>query len=269
MTSKLETLTQKNYLSYSSMNTYLECGERFRLERVLGAPQQKAWYFIGGDAVHTATERLDKGQIDNPATAWAEAWAQSLDTVNPGEVIRSSGRKTKDWPDKENRDWWEHHGPQFVASWVTWRDARLAEGWHILDPGIEVPVEFQAHDVLVKGYIDRVMVDPNGQVTVIDLKTGSREPSSSLQLAVYALGLERSHGYGAGLGGYWMARQGDVPTFHSLLHLTDGLVARWFADTKKAIEEEIFIPKVGPLCTACSVAPFCSAVGGDPSSLGR
>ena len=274
MSKKLEILTGRNYLSYSSLSSWLECSKRFELERVLNAPQTEAWWFLGGNAVHKASELLDLGELDDPTIAWARAFNEELEKIEPGTEIKAGGRKSKDWPDKENKDWWETFGPQFVASWVRWRDEKFRDGWQWLetptgDPAVEVPVQFEFEDVLVKGYIDRVMVDPNGQVIVVDLKTGSREPNSSLQLAIYALGLQRNLGVTATLGGYWMARQGDIPTQHSLSHLTDELVGSWFKSVQTGIENEIFVPKVGPLCNSCSVQAYCPAVGGNQDLLTR
>ena len=270
---KLEMLTGRNYLSYSGMSAWLDCGKRFELERVYNAPQTKAWWFLGGDAVHAASEAIDKGETDDPTVAWAQAWEKSLSEIEPGETLKAGGRKSKDWPDKESQAWWEYYGPQFVASWQRWVQEKFNEGWSWLhygpndEPAIEVPVQFVTSEVTVKGYIDRVMVDPNGQVVVIDLKTGSREPASSLQLAIYSLGLQRNLGVTASLGGYWMARQADVPSLHSLSHLTEELVGSWFASVQTGIENEIFVPKVSPLCNSCSVAPYCPAVGGDQDAL--
>ena len=274
MSKKLEILTGRSYLSYSSLSSWLECSKRFELERVLNAPQTEAWWFLGGNAVHKASELLDLGELDDPSIAWARAFNEELEKIEPGSEIKAGGRKSKQWPDKENKDWWEYHGPQFVASWIRWRDEKFRDGWQWLetptgDPAVEVPVQFEFEDVLVKGYIDRVMVDPNGQVIVVDLKTGSREPNSSLQLAIYALGLARNLGVTATLGGYWMARQGDIPTQHSLSHLTDELVGSWFKSVQTGIENEIFVPKVGPLCNSCSVQAYCPAVGGNQDLLTR
>jgi len=271
MSSKLELLTGRNYLSYSSMSSYLECGKRYELERIYNAPQSPAWYFLGGDAVHSATEALDKGEQESVEQAWTDAWMNALDTLEPGEEPRAGGRKSAAWPNKEDRAWWEHHGPGMVAEWVRWRDA---SGYQFLEmpdgsPAIEVPVDFEFASTMVKGYIDRVMVDGSGQVIVVDLKTGSRKPVSSLQLAVYALGLQHVHGITATLGGYWMSRQGDIPSLHSLAHLTSELVGGWFNDVHRGIEQEIFVPKVSPLCSACSVKDFCPAVGGNESALTR
>lgn len=271
MSRKLELLTGRDYLSYSSMSSYLECGKRFELERVWKAPESPAWYFVGGDAVHGATEMLDKGETDDVTYAWNTCWAKAEVQLPEGVEPRAGGRKSTAWPNKENRDWWLHHGPKMVQAWVDWRST---SGYQFLEmpdgsPAVEVPVVFEFDEVLVKGYIDRVMVDPNGQVVVVDLKTGSREPASSLQLAVYALGLQRTSGITATLGGYWMARQGDIPNLNSLSHLTGDLVGGWFNDVRRGIEAEIFVPKVSPLCNSCSVSAYCAAVGGSIEPLKR
>lgn len=48
------------YLSYSQFTTWLECGEKYRLTRIVQVPEDPAWFFAGGHAVHAATEAIDK-----------------------------------------------------------------------------------------------------------------------------------------------------------------------------------------------------------------
>lgn len=48
------------YLSPSQISSLLLCGEKFRLERVMHAPQRPMWASIGGSAVHKITENLDR-----------------------------------------------------------------------------------------------------------------------------------------------------------------------------------------------------------------
>jgi len=260
------------------MTSWLECGQRFELERVLDAPQTPAWWFIGGSAVHTATEMLDKGEVLSPELAWNEAWREATNYLGADEsAIRAGGRKSNEWPNKEDRSWWEHHGPLFTKSWFDWMAHKRASGWSLLqvpiagDPAaVEVAFTMTMNDeVVVKGFVDRVMVDSNGQVVVVDLKTGSRPPKSSLQLAVYALGIAQTLDIVPALGGYWMARKADIDVLHALSHLDEAMVGSWFAKAKHGIEAEIFIPRVTELCTACTVAQFCPAVGGDKNLLTR
>lgn len=266
-------LTGRDYLSYSSMTSWLDCGQRFELERVLNAPQQRAWWFVGGDALHRASEMLDKKVTEDPLDAWHQSWEISTASLPSDEsTIRAGGRRSRDWPDKENRAWWEHHGPIMTTAWKDWMEAKQKEGWAIhVDEnkriGVETGFTMSLADVTVKGFVDRIMIDPNGQVVVVDLKAGSREPKNSLQLAVYALGIKQTLGLTPSLGGYWMARTAEIPMLHTLSHLDESLVGQWFSSAKHGIENEIFIPRVSELCVACTVAPYCPAVGGNKALL--
>lgn len=271
----LEALTGRDYLSYSSLTSWLDCGERFRLERVLNAPQSRAWWFIAGSAIHTATERCDLEGSDNWKQHWSDAWQEQLQLLSDEGVrldeIKAGGRKTTAYPNKEDQRFWANEGPAMVQGWVIWRNRMIEHGWSFLEidgkPAIEVPIELKFETVTIKGYIDRGMVDRHGQVHVVDLKSGSREPASTLQLGIYALGLEDNYGVGVPLGAYFMTRKGDLANVSSLRHYTKDRIEQWFSSAKRGIESEVFIPKVGPFCPSCSVSPYCAAVGGNPDSL--
>lgn len=47
------------HASYSSFTSYLKCGYSYWLERAVKVPQDPAWWFLGGGAVHTASEWYD------------------------------------------------------------------------------------------------------------------------------------------------------------------------------------------------------------------
>lgn len=267
--SNLEAVTGRNYLSHSSLSSYLKCGEQFRLERVAGAPQGTAWYLVGGSAVHRASEMLDKGEQADLYEAWRMAWVEcyrdDIDAkgINPLDV-RAGGRASKEWPNKENADWWQHHGPIMLQQYVAWRDARFAEGWQWLalpdgSPAVELGINLELGGVLVKGFIDRVMVTDSGELIVVDLKTGSHTPASTLQLAIYALGVEHHLGVLPILGGYYMARKAELSGPSSLLHYTPELVGRWFSQVRQGIEAELFVPQPSSLCGSCTVRPYCTA----------
>lgn len=54
-----------DYVSYSSLTTWLDCGWSYILTRAIKAPEKPAWWFIGGNAVHEVTEQLDKEWFAN------------------------------------------------------------------------------------------------------------------------------------------------------------------------------------------------------------
>lgn len=261
----LEALTGKTYLSYSSVDTLMSCGQKFKLERVDRVPTGDAWYFLGGKAVHTATELLDQAIIENtdaPSVeeAWTRAWTEQLNTVDDPGSLRVGGRASKAWPDKENQDWWAHHGAVFVKAWDDWRAARLADGWTLY--GIETPFDVLIGSTRVKGFIDRVFITDDGEPLVCDIKTGSHAPGSSLQLGVYRHGARRSLGIDPLLGSYWMARKDEQPPQLSLLHYSDDYLGRFFDKARAIIEQELFVPHPTSLCGTCLVAPWCPAMGG-------
>ena len=264
---KLEVLTGRNYLSYSSLNSYLDCGERFRLERVANVPQQQAWWSVGGSAFHKASEYIDLGEIDDPIVAWDKAWAEQLAEVEDVGAVRAGGRATKEWPLKENGQWWTANGPRMLGDYQRWTYQMFNLGWQWWNPvgeniAVELPVNFELGDVLIKGYIDRVMVNSSGELVVVDLKTGAHKPASTMQLGVYSVGIQKIFGVKPTLGAYYMARKNELSEMNSLIHYTEELLGSWFSKGKQGIEQELFIPHVTSMCGTCSVAPYCIAVGG-------
>jgi putative RecB family exonuclease len=53
-----------SYISYSQYETYLSCGEKYRLSRIEQVPEQPAYYLIGGSGVHEATEVYDRALLE-------------------------------------------------------------------------------------------------------------------------------------------------------------------------------------------------------------
>ena len=259
----LKDLTGSDSLSYSSLDTLLTCGAKYELTKVLGVPQSDAWYLFGGSAVHEATELLDKGEQEDPAKAWAIAWEKQMERVVDASKVRAAGRATKANPNKEDKTWWEANGLKQVEGWVEWVAARKAAGWTLLE--VEASFEVTFSDTSVRGFIDRVFVTDTGETLILDLKTGSRQPQSTVQLGVYRQGYLKTTGTDSFLGTYFMTRSGKAdyePTIHSLTHYTEDMLGRWYDRAKAIVEAGLFVPHVGPLCPSCSVAPYCEAVGG-------
>jgi len=268
--SKLEMLTGKTHLSYSAVDSLATCGERFRLERVVQVPQEPAWWFIGGTAFHTASEYLDRGQFSDPTAAWREAWQlaweKDLGDMDPS-MVRAGGRATKEWPKRENEDWWNAKGPGMVAAYKEHTEKLAGEGWILYEyvdghPAIELPFALEIGEVLVKGAIDRVYVNPDGELVITDLKAGSRQPDSAMQLGIYSVALEHITGMKAIIGNYYMARKSESTDPVSLLHYTKDMFAGVFSTAKRMIEAEIFLPHISSLCASCGVRKYCTVMPG-------
>lgn len=209
-------------LSYSSVSTYAECGEKWRLTRGRGI-KANSWYStVGGKAVHTITELNDRRRLGADVevpTFEAEFRREIAKEEGRGVLLKPSGKKqdTLSWhggPNKKDIDWWLHYGPIVVDLWEQWRDEHPA--WEILMlpgpdgttvPAIEVEFYIQIGEEWVLGYIDRVFVETEtNTVVIVDLK-GGKLPESQLQLGDYGVGLMEQHGVQATLAAYWYAFQ--------------------------------------------------------------
>lgn len=261
------------HLSYSQMSTYLRCGEQYRLERLLRAPQAPAWALVGGSAVHTATEEWDRALlegtvIDDHVALWAKHFTAQIEDTEaksdvPKEEWRASGRRSKDWPDKETEAFWNHKGPEFVANWAAWRLNSPWEIWTAPDgrPAIEIDFTITVAGVLVKGAIDRIMETPDGEILPVDIKSGG-EPDDTLQLGTYAKAMRDHMGVNPSYGTYWMARTGSTTNTHPMGKFTDAYLAYMYGGARKGMEAGIFLPKVTRMCGSCPVRAACFAFNG-------
>lgn len=197
---------------------------------------------------------------------WAKAFAAELAEMDergfPRAQWQAGGRATKANPDKESEAWWNENGPKMAEEWATWREK---VGWVIWEPipgqpAIEIGVPNTIGDSMVKAYIDRIFVTPDGELVVVDLKSGSSTPKSVLQLGLYATLVEKTFGVRPSYGAYWMARKGDNLPLIPLDKYDEAYLATIYDSVKRSIGRKEF-PPAGALqgeCQRCSVAHACS-----------
>lgn len=200
---------------------------------------------------------------------WDETLATELDLERSGdykpEDFYVSGRRSKDWPDKESPDWWAHHGPKFVQSWVNWRDASGLDIWTTPtgEPAIELEVLANRGSYEVLSVIDRVMIDEDGNLYILDLKSGSHTPAWPRQLALNNLGLNQQFGVRARYGGFWNARKGGVEPMFDLEQYDEEWMWGQVQMARKIRDQQLFVAQPTNLCnSACSVREYCKAMGG-------
>jgi hypothetical protein len=273
------------YLSPSQISSLLTCGEQYRLTRIEKVPERPQWASIGGSAVHTMTEDIDRALYlgvditDDDSFSWDFYWEQALDnekTRNPEfdpSEYRASGRASKANPNKEDPAWWAVNGPKFVASWVNWRTASGLtfaevpnEGGELI-PAIEIEVwAYGPNDEQVRSIIDRVMLDKYGHWYIIDIKSGSFTPAWPQQLLLNSLGLRQTydnfpkeHGY----VGFWKARDGGVKKWVSTADHPDEWLWGQVSNAKLMRDNGLFVAQPTNLCdTACGVSSYCVAKSG-------
>src|SRR6266536_3216263 len=129
--------------------------------------------------------------------------------------------------------------------------------------------------LLLRGYIDRLDIAPNGDVRVVDYKTGTApraefEARALFQMKFYALVLWR--------------RDGQVPRLLQLMYLGNGEILRYAPDESdlratqrkteaiwRAIERARSMrdwrPRPSRICDWCAHKALCPAFGGTPPPL--
>lgn len=192
---------------------------------------------------------------------WKKCWDSELNerlkkTSTPMDKWKASGRPSKTFPNKEDGKWWTKNGPRYLEKWVQFR----TNGWNIFDingvPAIEIDLLVLMDGIPVKMQIDRVMVTPEGELIIVDLKSGKSTPGW-LQLAFYAAGMELLFGIRPRWGTYWMARSGDVSPMVDLdLYPTEKIVSlvKQFDTARK---NSIFLPNLSH-CSRCNFNSICT-----------
>ena len=192
--------------------------------------------------------------------AWAAQQQEQLTKTGVDQAQwRASGRATKANPNKEDGDWWNVNGSAMVDSWIAWRN-----GTHPLVlwepqpgvPAIELALTPIWNDIPVQMHIDRVMINEDGELIVVDIKTGARTPSSDLQLAFYAAGMEEMFGIRPRYGAYWMGRTGQTDELIDLDYIKKEDIIDIVTKFDTARKAELFMPNLNH-CIMCNVKNEC------------
>jgi len=192
----------------------------------------------------------------------------------PPEDWRASGRKSKAWPDKENQDYWLTEGPKMVAAWVAWWD-RMAveEGWEVWrTPTGSLAIELGIDGIAIggipwRGHIDVVVRDSDGDLIIVDWKTGSGTPKSPMQLGEYACAIDARFGVRVKFGAFYNARKADTGPYFVLDRYTDRRVGKVLQASRNMINQNLYVPNPGPLCGSCGVRDWCWVMSEHPEKV--
>jgi putative RecB family exonuclease len=260
------TVTAPSSLSPSKVSAFTDCPLAFRFTVIDHLPEPASPHAVKGTLVHRALERL---HWEHPAgqrsvdAALAEL-AVAYDELSDDEEFASLQLDETD-----------------AAAFLD--DARqLVRNYFVLeDPdrvraiGIEIGLQSTLGGTVLRGIIDRLDRHDDGEIVVIDYKTG-RAPSPRFEKArlagvhIYALLCE--------------AVFGRTPAEVRLLYLRDPVVLtaspseqtlRGQRQRTTAISQAInracetgdFRPRPSGLCKFCNFQPLCPAFGGEPPPL--
>lgn len=220
--------------------------------------------------------RLPSSVIDFDVEAtWQQVFDQEIEeqiekTGTQPNVWKAAGKATKANPDKENGKWWEENGLAFSRSYIEWRESIQWNIWTTPEgvPAIELDLRCKFGEVPVRTIIDRIFVTPDGELVVVDLKTGAQMPKDQgLQLGFYASAVEQVFGVRPAWCAYWNARKGGLSEPYYPNHLTPEFLGQMLEEFMRVRENGPFIPNLSMNCGNCGVARACAAKNGPEAHL--
>ena len=193
---------------------------------------------------------------------WEKAWAEETKDLD-FSIARVAGRATKEFPNKEDANWWNTKGPEWVENYILWR--KNNPDWKIwtTQEGIKA-IELELNPVIagvpVKMFIDRIF-EVNGELVIVDLKTSKARPTSDLQLGFYKVGVEEVLKTKVSLGNYWMSRDSGTGEMIDLSRYTLDTLEYFVSGFDKARKSGIFLPNLQS-CSYCGLTAHCQFTKG-------
>jgi len=257
-------------LSPSRAGDFVTCPLLYRFRSIDRLPEPASPEAVRGSVVHKVLEQL----FDLPAGERTPQRAQEL--VEPAwQLLRESAPELEElFPDDDA-------GTELVG-WMTSVRAVLDRYFSLEDPRRLEPAEKELYvealldsKLLLRGFIDRVDIAPDGRVRVVDYKTGripgvGFEAKALFQLKFYALVLWRTRGVVPAMLQLIYLGSGDILRYvpdESDLRATERKVLAIWQAIRTAEETGDWRPSPGKLCSWCAHQALCPAYGGTPPPL--
>ncbi|MGW1062191.1 RecB family exonuclease [Micromonospora sp. NBC_01412] len=258
--------TVRASLSPSRAADFKTCPLLYRFRSIDRLPERPSVEQARGTLVHAVLERL----FDLPAAGRTPEAAGDL--VGP-----QWDRLVTEQP--ELAGLFDAGDPAGTAEFLR-AAAGLLEGYFAVeDPRRLEPAEREAlisavvdDELLIRGYLDRLDVAPDGALRVVDYKTGGApreafEARALFQLKFYALVLWRTRGVVPRVLRLLYLKDAEVcdyaPDADELLRFERTVVALWQA-IETATARQDFRPRPSRLCDWCNHQALCPSFGGTP-----
>jgi putative RecB family exonuclease len=254
-------------LSPSKVAAFTDCALAFRFSVIDRLPEPPSPWATKGTLVHAALERLlvlDPGDRTVDAAFGALDDAFSVVCLDPEYVELHLG------PDEEAA--FLDDARRLVRNYFRLEDPTLVQ-----PIGIELMLDATIGGARVRGIIDRLELDHDGELVVTDYKTG-RAPSERYErgrldgVQLYSLLCERN--FGRRPARVRLLYLGDPieistsPSDQSTNAAERKVGAIWTA-VERACTRDDFRPRPSKLCDYCAFRMYCPSFGGDPEEATR
>jgi len=250
-------------LSPSRVSSFTSCPMQFRFSSIEKLPEPPGIATTKGTIVHRALELLFvRPAGERTPAALADDMAAALEEyrTHPDFV---GLRLDADGTAKFDRD----------CHALIDRYFEMEDPTTVREIGLELWMEAEVGALTLRGIIDRLELDADGELVVTDYKTG-RAPSSNFEqkslagVHFYSFLCEAVLGRRPAKIRLMYLASGEtietVPSAQSVKFITTRTTAVWSA-VERACTTGDFRPRQSKLCDWCSFRQWCPAFGGDPS----
>lgn len=249
-------------LSPSKVSSFTDCALAFRFSAIDRLPEPPAPASTKGTLVHTALERL------HLLPAPERTLDAALGLLGEAAVDLATDPDYADLGlDAEAATAFHADAAELVGRYFQLEDPRRIEAI-----GLELLLDVEVEGVRLRGIIDRLELDEDGELVVTDYKTGS-VPSETYErkrlsgVHIYSLLCEELLGRRPKRVQLLYLKQPvailTTPTDQTTRGTRRSLTAVWQA-VERACDREDFRPRPSRLCDYCAFQAYCPQFGGDP-----
>jgi putative RecB family exonuclease len=253
-------------LSPSRAGDFQQCPLLFRLRVVDKIPEPPNAAATKGTLVHAVLERL----FDLPAPQRTPGEAVELLRPQWERLLAEKPELGGLFATDDERAHWLEEAEKLLGTYFTLEDpTRLEPAKRELF--VRAPMGEGEDRLLLRGFVDRLDIAPNGLLRVVDYKTGKAPPrgyeeKTLFQMKFYALVLWKVRGVVPKRLQLLFLGNGEVLTYDpneaDLLAAERKIATIWSA-IRKAAEAKRWEPKPSKLCGWCSFRELCPAQGGE------
>ncbi len=250
-------------LSPSRVEAFISCPMAFRFASIEKLPEPPSVHTTKGSLVHRVLEILfTRPAAERTPAAAVPAFEQAV------AEYRLDPEFTQLTLDDAAAEKFFADAWSLVEAYFAMEDPGA-----VREIGLELRLEAQVGSLTLRGIIDRLELDADGNLVVTDYKTGRApglryEQNRLAGVHFYSFLCEEVLGRRPAAIRLMYLRSGETitatPSAQSVRFLTTRTTAVWKAVEKACLEED-FRPRPGALCPSCAFQPWCPSFGGDPS----